>query len=331
MTTRVISSILCLVILVVAACNAPPTAIVSPAMPTVNPKKTYQDLVVGFTQTGAESDWRYVQTASMKETAKQLGVKLKFRDGQCVQENQVKALRTFIAEGVDVIGLVPMVTSGWDKVFQEAKKAGIPIIIIDRYTDASEDLYQTRLASDFVKEGRKAGQILTKLMNGQANIVELAGTPGSSPAKDRGQGFRDALQAYPQMKIIASKTGDFNRMEGKAVMADLLKQYGNRINALYAHNDDMAIGAIQAIEEYGLKPGTDIKIVSIDATRSAFEAMAEGKLNATIECNPLIGPQFYELALKIANGDDVPRFVSVEEGIFDDPTKAEELLPTRKY
>lgn len=229
-----------------------------------------------------------------------------------------------------MIGVSPVVETGWDSVFQEAKEAGIPIILVDREAAVSEDLYATHLGSDFVEEGRNAARVLVKLMGGKGNIVELTGTQGSAPAIDRYNGFREILKDYPEMKIIASETGDFTRARGKEVMAKLLEIHGEEIDALYSHNDDMALGAIKAIEEYGLKPGQDIKIVSIDAIRDAFQAMIDGKLNATVECNPLLGPKFFELALKVANGEPVPKWIPSTESIYF-PEDAEEIIVTRKY
>ena len=171
---------------------------------------------------------------------------------------------------------------------------------------------------------------MVELLGGKGNIVELSGTIGSAPANDRALGFREVLADYPEMVIIASESADFTRAKGKEVMTDLLLEYADEIDALYAHNDDSGIGAIQAIEEYGLEPGEDIIIVSVDAIRDAFLAMIDGKLNATIECNPLLGPQFFEIALQVVNGEDVPKWVPSNEGIFY-PENAEELLPTRKY
>jgi ABC-type sugar transport system substrate-binding protein len=292
--------------------------------------KTYQDLVVGFSQIGAESDWRTGNTASIKEEAERLGIELMFSDAQQEQENQIKAIRTFIAQQVDVIGVSPLVETGWESVFQEAKDAGIPIILVDRRADVPEDLYAVRLGSDFMEEGRKAAREMVKLLEGKGNIVELVGTIDSAPANDRYLGFREVLQEYPDMHIIASESADFTRAKGKEVMEDFLKMYGDQIDALYAHNDDSAIGAISAIEEYGLKPGEDIKIVSIDAIRDAFQAMIEGKLNVTVECNPLLGPQFFDIALKVVNGEDVPKFIPSEESIFY-PEDAAEVMPSRKY
>lgn len=297
---------------------------------TVKPKKTYQDLIVGYAQIGAESEWRTGNTASVKEAAQQLGVELKFADAQQKQENQIRAIRSFIAMKVDVIGVPPVVETGWEPVFREAKEAGIPIILVDRRAAVPEDLYVTLLGSDFLEEGRNAARVMAKLVNGKANIVELVGTIDSAPANDRYKGFREILKDYPDMKIIDSESGDFTRAKGKEVMEVFLKKHGHNITALYAHNDDMAIGAIQAIEEYGLRPGVDIKIVSIDAIRDAFKAMIAGKLNATVECNPLLGPQFLELALKVVNGEPVPKWVPSKEDIFY-PDNAKEILPTRKY
>jgi simple sugar transport system substrate-binding protein len=296
----------------------------------VNGKKTYKDLVVGYSQIGAESEWRTGNTASIKEAAERLGVELMFSDAQQKPENQIKAIRTFIAQQVDVIGVSPLVETGWESVFQEAKDAGIPIILVDRRADVSEDLYTTRLGSDFAEEGRNAARVMAKLLNGRGNIVELVGTVGSAPANDRYTGFREILKEYPEMKIIASESGDFTRALGEEVMEGFLGRYGDQIDALYSHNDDMAIGAIRAIEAYGLRPGVDIKIVSIDAIRDAFQAMVDGKLNATVECNPLLGPQFLELALKVVNGEPVPKYVPSQESIYY-PDNAAELLPTRKY
>lgn len=294
------------------------------------PEKKYRDLIVGYAQIGSESEWRAANTISIKETAQDLGVELRFLDAQQKQENQIEAVRKLIIQKVDIIGISPIVETGWDEVFQEARDAGIPIILVDRRADVSEDLYVTYLGSDFLEEGRNAARVMVKLMNGKANIVELVGTINSAPANDRYTGFREILKNYPDMQVIASESGDFTRARGHEVMEDFLNKYGDQITAVYAHNDDMALGAIQAIEDYGLKPGTDIKIVSVDAARGAFEAMIAGKLNATVECNPLLGPQFFELALKVANGQPVPKWVPSIESIFF-PEDASSILPTRKY
>jgi len=324
--------ILAVWILMLVACQGGAgveTAVSTPA-PPVDGTITYEELVVGYSQIGAESEWRTGNTTSIKEAAESLGVELIFSDGQQKQENQIKAIRTFIAQQVDIIGVSPVVETGWDSVFQEAKEAGIPIILVDRRAAVAEDLYTSYLGSDFMEEGRNAARVMVDLLGEKGSIVELVGTVGSAPAIDRYAGFREVIKDYPNLEIIASESGDFTRAKGEEVMGDFLQLYGDEIDAVYAHNDDMAIGAIKAIEAYGLKPGEDIKIVSIDAIRDAFQAMIDGKLNATIECNPLLGPQFFDLALKVVNGESVPKWIPSEEKIYF-PDNAADVLPTRKY
>jgi simple sugar transport system substrate-binding protein len=332
-----LSTVVLAMLLAVAGCGQPLSA--SPAeqattVPSVKPKKTYKDLIVGYVQLGDESEWRSANTNSVKDAAAQLGVELRFSNAQQKQENQISAIRSLIAQQVDVIGVAPLIETGWDDVFKEAKDAGIPIIVVDRRADVAPDLYVTLMGSDFLEEGRNAARIMANLTNGQANIVELQGTRGSAPANDRFEGFREILKDYPGMKIIDSEDGNFTVAKGKEVMESFLKAHGKNITALFAHNDDMAVGAIKAIEEYGLKPGVDIKIVSVDAAKGAFDAMIAGKLNATVECNPLLGPEFLEMALKVVNGEPVPKWVPSQEGEFFASQGADQLkqiLSTRKY
>jgi simple sugar transport system substrate-binding protein len=312
-----------------AACGAPRAA-ESSAIPPDGQKKSYQDLVVGFAQIGAESEWRTANTRSIQETARRLGVELKFSDAQQQQANQIKAIRSFIAQRVDVIGVSPVVETGWDAVFTEVQQAGIPLILLDRHADVPDDLFSAFIGSDFVQEGQRACVEMARLLYGQGNIVELDGTEGSAPQIDRRTGFQHCLKDYPGMRVIARQSGDFIRARGKEVMKTLLREHKGQFNALFAQNDDMALGAIEAIEEAGLKPGVDIKIVSVDAERAAFEAMIAGKLNATIECNPLLGPQFFATALQLANGAPVEKWVKSKEDIFRQDTAAPEL-PKRQY
>ena len=321
--------------LILGACGrsspaAPAAEEAAPAAEEAAPAaaKKMEDLVVGYAQIGAESECRTANTASIQAEGEKLGVDLRFSDAQQKQENQLSAIRSYIAEGVDVIGFSPVVETGWETVLQEAKDAGIPVIMVDRRADVPRELYATYLGSDFVVEGQKAGDEMNRLLPDGGKIVELVGTVGSAPANDRYSGFRETLN--DNVEIIDSQSGDFTRAKGKEVMEAFLKKYGDEITGLYAHNDDMAIGAIQAIEEYGLKPGEDIKIVSIDAVRGAFEAMIAGKLNVTVECNPLLGPQFYDLALRAVNGEELPEWVPSEESVYY-PDNAAELLPERQY
>lgn len=289
-------------------------------------------IVVGFSQIGAESGWRTANTDSIKSEAARRGIDLKFADAQQKQENQIKALRSFIAQGVDVIAFSPVVVTGWEPVLREIKKAGIPVVLSDRAVDVTDDsLYVTFIGSDFVEEGRRAAVWLAKATDGKAVIAELVGTPGSAPAIDRKKGFEEVMAKHPGMKIVKSQSGDFTRAKGKEVMESFLKSPdAKQITALFAHNDDMALGAIQAIEEAGVKPGKDIIIVSIDGVRGAFEAMAAGKLNCTVECNPLIGPQLFDAVEAIMAKKKLPKRTAVEEGVYEMSQAAAEL-PKRKY
>jgi ABC-type sugar transport system substrate-binding protein len=288
-------------------------------------------LIVGFAQVGAESSWRTAETDSVKAEAAKLGVTLKFSDAQGKQENEIKAVRGFIAQGVDAIVLAPVVETGWEPVLREAKRAKIPVILLDRGIKVADDsLYATLICSDFVSEGRMAGEWLATKTGGKAGIIELQGTPGAAPAIDRKRGFEEAIGKHSGMKIIASQSGDFRRSGGKEVMEALLKKYAGEVTAVYAHNDDMALGAIQAIEESGKKPGVDILVVSVDGVKSAFEAIVGGKLNCTVECNPLLGSLAFEAVNKALKGDTLPKKTIVQDKLFDQTT-AKDVIASRQY
>lgn len=310
------------------------------AMATMLPISTAfaadKKIVLGFSQIGAESEWRTANSASIKAAAKDAGIELKFADAQQKQENQIKALRAFIAQKVDVIALSPVVETGWGTVLREAKAAGIPVILTDRTVqETDQSLWVTFMGSDFVEEGRRAARWLvekakTRPAGKDIRIVELQGTVGAAPALDRKKGFEEVIKTDARLKIVRSQTGDFSRAKGKEVMEAFLKAEGRNIDVLYAHNDDMAIGAIQAIEEAGLKPSKDILIISIDGVKGAFQAMVAGKLNVTVECSPLLGPQMMRTVQDLKAGKPVPRRIVTEEGVFPAEVAAQEL-PKRKY
>jgi simple sugar transport system substrate-binding protein len=298
------------------------------------PAFAQKPIVLGFAQVGAESEWRTANTESIKSSAKEAGIDLKFSDAQQKQENQIKAIRSYIAQKVDVIAFSPVVETGWETVLVEAKNAKIPVVLTDRaISSKDETLYVTFIGSNFTEEGRKAGRWLVEKEKGNAgpiNIVELQGTVGSAPAIDRKKGFEEIIKSDPKFKIIRSQTGDFTRAKGKEVMEAFLKAEGKKINVLYAHNDDMAIGAIQAIEEAGMKPGKDIIIISVDGVKGAFEAMMAGKLNVSVECSPLLGPQLMSVVKDIKAGKSVPKRIVTQESIFPMEVAAKEF-PNRKY
>ena len=294
--------------------------------------------VIGFSQIGSESGWRAAETSVTKAQAETRNVDLKFADAQQKQENQIKAIRGFIAQGVDAILLAPVVATGWDEVLGEAKEAGIPVVLLDRGVDAPEDLYLTSIASDQVKEGAVAAQWLVDTVGDKdCAIVELEGTVGSSPAINRKKGFDDVIAQHANFKITRSQTGDFTRSKGKEVMEGFIKAEGGGANicAVYAHNDDMMVGAIQAMKDAGLKPGTDILTVSIDAVPDIFSAMAAGEANATVELTPnMAGPAFEALAKFKADGTMPEKFIITESKLYtqaDDPAGEAERRKSLGY
>jgi len=287
-------------------------------------------ITMGFAQVGAESGWRTANTKSIKESASSAGIDLKFSDAQQKQENQIKAIRSYIQQKVDVIAFSPVVETGWDTVLLEAQRAKIPVILTDRAIDSDDtSLYKTFLGSDFIEEGKKAGKWLVDNHSGPTNVVELQGTTGAAPAIDRKEGFADEIKSSPEIKVVASQTGDFTRAGGKQVMEAFLKSQPD-IDVVFAHNDDMGLGAIEAITAAGKKPGVDIKIITIDAVHDGMQALSEGKINYIVECNPLLGPQLMDLAKKVVAGEDVPQRVVTKETAFDQE-QAKAALPDRKY
>lgn len=289
-------------------------------------------LVVGFSQVGAESGWRTANTKSIQGAFKDAGIELKFSDAQGKQENQIKAIRSFIQQQVDVIAFSPLVESGWDTVLNEAKDAGIPVVLTDRAVDSvDETLYKSFLGSDFILEGEKAGEwVAAEYADAdKVNIVELQGTTGAAPANDRAEGFRTALADDAKFDIIASQTGDFTRAGGKQVMEAFLKS-NPEIDLVYAHNDDMGLGAIEAIEAAGKTAGEDIKVVTVDAVKDGMQALADGKINFIVECSPLLGEQLVEIVKTLHDGGSVEKRIVTEETTFT-KEQAIEALPDRQY
>jgi galactofuranose transport system substrate-binding protein len=290
---------------------------------------TAAQLTVGFSQIGSESGWRAAETTVSKSEATKRGVNLKIADAQQKQENQIKAIRSFIAQNVDAIFLAPVVSSGWDAVLKEASQARIPVVLLDRDIDPSgKDLYLTAVTSDSVHEGEVAGDWLAKTVGSKpCNVVELQGTVGASVATNRKKGFDTAIAKHPNIKTVRSQTGDFTRAKGKEVMESFIKAEGGGKNicAVYAHNDDMMVGAIQAMKEAGLKPGKDILTVSIDAVPDIFKAMTAGEANATVELTPnMAGPALDALIAYKDKKTTPPKWIQTESKLYtqtDDPQK----------
>ncbi|WP_271774874.1 galactofuranose ABC transporter, galactofuranose-binding protein YtfQ [Aeromonas salmonicida] len=292
------------------------------------------DMTVGFSQIGSESGWRAAETSVAKTEAEKRGITLKIADAQQKQENQIKAIRSFIAQGVDAIFIAPVVQTGWEPVLQEAKEADIPVFLLDRNITVKDDsLFMTGVAADSVHEGAVAADWLVRQLDGKAcNVVELQGTVGASVALDRKKGFLDTVTKVPTIKIIRTQSGDFTRSKGKEVMESFIKaeNNGKNICAVYAHNDDMAIGAIQAIKEAGLKPGKDIKIISIDGVPDIFKAMIAGEANASVELTPnMAGPAFDALLAYKKDGSLPPKHIKTASILFQ-PDSAQAQLDMKK-
>lgn len=313
-----------------AACGGGQTAKTDcskdPTPPPLAKKDKYK---VGFSQVETNNPWRIAETESMKAEAARLGHELVYTDAGGSEAKQIADIESMIAQKVDLIFIAPRSEQALAEAVLKAKAACIPVILLDRDVDHSiaapgKD-YVTMIGSDFVEEGRRAAEWLAKATNGNAVIIELEGTVGSSPAIDRKKGFDDEIAKYPNMKIVASQTGDFARDKGRQVTETLLQAHPD-VTAIYAHNDEMAMGAIAALEAAGKVPGKDVIIVSIDGTKDAAQAILDGKLGATCECSPKFGPKAFEVMLGYANGQTFPAKI-VNPDRFFDITNVAEYLP----
>lgn len=291
-------------------------------------------ITVGYSQVGQESQWRLANTRSIQEAAQEFKIKLLFDDADQSQAKQIAAIRRFIKEKVDVIVVSPVVATGWDDVLKEAKEAGIPVVMSDRKVDTREkDLSTTYIGADFMEEGRRAMRwIRDHIPAGKKthNILELKGNEGASPTVERGKGFVEVLRECPGYQIVYSEYGNFTYEEGKQIVEEYLQRESWDIDIIFAHNDDMALGAIDALEEYGISPGTDVKIISVDGTKAAFRAMVDGKLNCAVECNPLLGAPLMKAIRDMVAGKEMPVRIITEEKVYDQSV-AEELINSRAY
>ena len=291
-------------------------------------------VVLGFSPIVSWGSWNGANADSIRTAAREAGIELRLEDARHSQEKQVATLRAFTAQRVDVIVFSPVVDSGWEGVLREIRAARIPVILMDRNIEVSdESLYLSRVGSDFVEEGRRAGRWLlenTRDEPGEISIVELRGSVGSAPANDRKQGFAEVIVAERRHHIIRSQSAEFDRAKAREVMAGFLAAEGRRIRVLFAHNDSMALGGIEAIEAAGLKPGTDILVIAIEGSRQGLEAIVAGKLNVSVECSPLLGPQLMAVVRDAAAGKPVPRRVITQETVFTRENAAAEL-PKRTW
>lgn len=287
-------------------------------------------ILLGFSQLGSESTWRAANTNSIKEAAREAGISLIMKNAEQSQQKQVEAIRSFMKSNVDIIAIAPVVQTGWDDILEEVKQAGIPVIILDRSINVQDhSLYVTCIGSDFFEEGVKAAKYMLDKMRhhtGQIKIAELQGTIGSTPSIDRGRGFRETIKGRNIFEITLTRPADFTKAGGSKIMQEYLSLPQDEWpQVLFSHNDDMAVGAVEAIEEAGLKPGTDIIVISVDGTRRAFEQMIAGNINAVVECNPLLGPLLMQATQEIMSGRTLPKRMVPAEDIYPQELAAMEV------
>ena len=290
--------------------------------PEKNPETA--QVVVGFSQLGAESSWRIANTESMETAAKEAGFGLMMENANQKQEKQIDAIRSFIAYQVDVIVFSPIVENGWDNVLNEAKKAGIPVILMDRMISTSdESLYASYVGADFYAEGRRAGEYLIRKADAlgaeHMNIAEISGTIDSTPMRDRQRGFMDVIAGDPRFTVIDSICGDFLRSKGEECAVQLLQKYGRGgIDVIYSHNDSMTLGVLDILEQRGIAPGEDILLITVDGEKEAVDALKAGKINCVVQCTPKLGPAAMALVKSLTTGGTVSKITHPEEGVFCD-------------
>ena len=299
------------------------------------PKAEEPNLVLGFSQLGSESSFRIGNTKDIEDKAKEYGVSLMMDNANQKQENQINAIRRFIAYRVDVIAFSPIVEEGWDNVLTEAKQAGIPVILVDRTVKTADDsLYISQIGADFYREGVMAAEYLKKkadeLGKDKLRIVEITGTENSTPMKQRHEGFWDTVAGDSRMELLESVNGDFLRSRGAECIRYLLEKYGNQIDVIFSHNDEMTLGALPEIERTGYTPGKDMILISIDGGQEAIDLLKEGKINCIVECTPMLGSLLMETAQAVKEGKSVDRVIHPVERAFssDEDLSA---LPPRGY
>jgi ribose transport system substrate-binding protein len=280
---------------------------------------------VGFSQTETDGPWRIAETKSMQDEAAKRGYELVFTNARGDTATQVSNLEDLVAQRVDAIFLAPREAKGYEGPLQAAKEAGIPVFLIDRELEGPKagDDYVTFIGSNFIEEGKRAGEWLAKQTQGKAGIIELLGTAGSSVANDRHQGFADAIKAYPDMKILAAQDGNFTRAQGQNVMQNLIQAHGKSITVVYAHNDEMALGAVEALKAAGMNPGRDVIVLSVDGEKAALEAIVKGDMNATVECNPRFGPIAFDTLERFKRGEKLPPKIINQDRFFDKSNAAQ--------
>ena len=321
MLKRIIACAICLILAVTAAgCGKK------------NDEKSDSKILLGFSQLGSESAWRIGNTRDIEEQAVSYDISLMLENANQKQENQIDAIRRFIAYKVDVIAFSPIVEEGWDNVLLEAKNAGIPVILVDRDISTRKvDLTTCLIGADFYQEGVMAAEYLIRKADAlgmeHVNIVEITGTENSTPMRQRQAGFFDTIAADGRMTVLESIDGDFLKSRGAECMRYLLKTYSDTIDVVFSHNDEMTLGALPEIEKSGLVPGKDIIIISIDGGQDAIDVLKEGRINCVVECTPKLGKALMETVLMLKAGEKVDAVIHPEEQVFSDEQDLSQLAP----
>ena len=307
-------------------------AVILPGCKKEKEENNQTGLVLGFSQIGSESAWRIGNTKDIEEQAEAYGIGLRLENANQKQDNQIAAIRRFIAYRVDVIAFSPVVEEGWDNVLMEAKEAGIPIILVDRDINTEQEGLTTCLiGADFYKEGVQAAEYLIRKADElgleHVNIVEITGTENSTPMRQRQAGFADTIAEDERMCILERIDGDFLKSRGAECMRYLLETYGDDIDVVFSHNDEMTLGALPEIEKTDLVPGQDIIIISIDGGQEAIDALKAGRINCVVECTPNLGNELMETALSLKNGEEVEAVIHPVERIFSDEQDVSAIGP----
>lgn len=308
--------------------GAEPTALSS----TVARWDGQRPIRVGYAQIREESDWRQANLDSIQTAARDFGIDLTIAFNDLSLETQIAQVHAFIEQGMDVIVISPVVSDGWQEVLEEARQAGIPVLLADRMVDAPEELYTAFIGADFEEEGRRCARWMMQAMDDrqQVRIMELRGTDGASPQAGRQRGFEAAIAQDSRFQIVYSESGDFNREDSRQLLRRYLAAHPWDIDVIFAHNDDMALGAIDILKEYGIRPGTDVYVLSIDGIADALDALEQGELNCVVECNPLLGPELMKAVTDLMNGKELPLRIITDEIVFTADTPAE-AFRNRKY
>ncbi|WP_422480174.1 ABC transporter substrate-binding protein [Pleomorphochaeta sp. DL1XJH-081] len=313
-------------VLLVSGCSKSTTEPVDSSPPIDNQAKEQDQLIVGFSQMNHINPWRVAETNDLRRVAQERGYSLLLTDADSSIEKQTEDIKQMIAQGAQYIVCTPLVYEGYDEIVRICKEASVPLIMLDREIKGEAGVdFLTFIGSDFYEEGVRAAQWLADTTQNTAKIVELHGNEGASCSIDRSAGFHSIIDDIEGMDVVAWGFADFERITGQDVMEDIILSYGRDFNAVYAHSDEMAIGAIQALKAASINPGKDVDIISIDGSKDALKSIIAGELGASIECSPRLGTAVFDTIEAHIAGEEIPARIIIEDRLFD-PSNAEEIF-----